>query len=190
MGKNVRKFEKYDFKYKNAILDLEFFLTCKEKNIIPKFLRFKVANRQLQFSNTYNICLKKLLNQEISNKRKLVRTTKQNLTSIKDVLHHEMCFIDFVHVTTIFLVSNDKAISKIQKTHVKKLHNLFLNKYYDNSVTSHDPDKIIFNFSSHALTDHEKLLLNKGLNLLYRLRTLTMLITSYHLSYFIEILIH
>ena len=100
--KNVRKFEKYDFKYKKAILDLDFLLTCNEKNIIPKFLRFKVANRQLQFSNTYNICLKRLLNQEISNKRKLIRNAKQNLTSMKDVLHREMCFIDFVHVTTIF----------------------------------------------------------------------------------------
>ena len=42
---------------------------------------------------------------------------------MKDVLHLEMCFIDFVHVTTIFLVSNDKAVSKIQKTRGKKLHN-------------------------------------------------------------------
>ena len=61
--KNLKKFEKYDFKYKKAILYLDFLLTCKEKNIIPKFLRFKVANRQ--FSNNYNICLKRLLNQEI-----------------------------------------------------------------------------------------------------------------------------
>ena len=45
--KNVRKFEKYDFKYKKGILDQDFLLTCKEKYIIPKFLRFKVANRQL-----------------------------------------------------------------------------------------------------------------------------------------------
>ena len=36
---NVRKFEKYDFKYKTAILDLDFLLTCKEKNIIPKFFK-------------------------------------------------------------------------------------------------------------------------------------------------------
>ena len=53
---DVRKFEKYDFKYKKAIHDLDFLLICKEKNI-PKFLRFKLANRQLQFSNTNNICL-------------------------------------------------------------------------------------------------------------------------------------
>ena len=110
---NVRKFEKYDFKCQKAILDLVFLLTCKEKKIIPKFLRFKVAQKQLQFSNTYSICLKILLNQEISNKRKLVRNAKQNLTSMKDILHHEMCFIDFGHVTTILLVSHDKAIFKI-----------------------------------------------------------------------------
>ena len=168
LAKNVRKFEKYDFKYKAAIHDLDFLLTCKEKNMMPKFLRFKVANRQLKFLNNYNTCLKRLLNQEIykknKKKRKLLRTAKQNLTSMKDTLHHEMCFIDFVHVITIFLVSNDKAISKIQKTHGKKLHNLFLNNYYDNSVTLHDADKVIFSFSSHVLTNHEKSLLSEGLN--------------------------
>ena len=77
--KNVRKFQKYDLKYKKAILDLDVLFTCQEKNIILKFLRFKVGNRQLQFSNTYNICLKRSFNQEISKKPKLVRTTKQNL---------------------------------------------------------------------------------------------------------------
>ena len=102
LAKNVRNIEKYDFKYKKAKLDVDFLLTCVEKYIISKFLRFKVANRHLQFSNTYNICLKRLLNQEISNKPKLVRTTKQNLTSMKEIWHHEMCFTDFVHITTNF----------------------------------------------------------------------------------------
>ena len=45
----------------------------------------------------------------------MVRIAKQNSISMKDILHHEMFYIDFVHVTTIILVSNDKAISKIQK---------------------------------------------------------------------------
>ena len=51
--KNVIKFEKYDFKYKKAILDLDFLMIFKEKNIIPKFLRFKVAKRQLQLVFKY-----------------------------------------------------------------------------------------------------------------------------------------
>ena len=90
-----------------------FYGHVRRKNIIPRFLRFKLSNRQLQFSDTYNI--ERLLNQEISNKRKLVRTTEQNLTSMKGILHHEMCFTDFAQVTTILLVSHDQAISKIQK---------------------------------------------------------------------------
>ena len=32
------------------------------------------------------------------------------------------------------------------------------------SETSHNPEKVIFNFSSHELSDDEKLLLYKGLN--------------------------
>ena len=67
------------------------------------------------------------------------------------------CVLLILYASLLFLlVSNDKAISKIQKTHGKKLHNVFLNNYYDNFVTSHDADKVIFNFSSHVLTDHEK----------------------------------
>ena len=75
-----------------------------------------------------------------------------------------MSFIDYVHVVTKFLVSNDKNIYKIRKNQGKKLHNLFLNNSYHNSITSHDPDKVIFNFSDHVLNTTEKSLLSKGLN--------------------------
>ena len=78
--KNVRKFQKLDFKHKKATLDLVLLYSCKKQNIIPKFLKFKVAYRQLLTSSTYNIFQKKLLNQEISNKHKVVRSL--NLKSI------------------------------------------------------------------------------------------------------------
>ena len=75
-----------------------------------------------------------------------------------------MSFIDYVHVVTKFWVSNDKNIYKIRQNQGKKLHNLFLNNSYHNSITSHDPDKVIFNFSGHVLNTTEKSLLSKGLN--------------------------
>ena len=75
-----------------------------------------------------------------------------------------MSFIDYVHVITKFMVFNDKNIYKICKNQGKKLHNLFLNNSYHNSVASHNPDKVIFNFSSHVLNTTEKSLLSKGLN--------------------------
>ena len=40
----VRKFEKTDIKHKKALLDSQFLKICKDHNVIPKFLRFKVAN--------------------------------------------------------------------------------------------------------------------------------------------------
>ena len=75
-----------------------------------------------------------------------------------------MSFIDYAHVVTKFLVSNDKNSYKIRKKQGKKLHNLFLNNSFHNSITSQDPDKVIFNFSSHVLNTTEKSLLSKGLN--------------------------
>ena len=74
-----------------------------QRNIIPKILRFNVANKQLKSSNTF---LKKLLRQEISNKRKDIRTINEILTSMRSDLDYDMCFIYFIHVTTIFFVSN------------------------------------------------------------------------------------
>ena len=136
----------------------------QETEVIPKFLKFKVANRQLLTSNAYNICQKKLLNQEISNKHKLVSSLNLKLVCLKDSIKYVMNFIDFVHITRVFLASNSMNISKIRKVHCKKLRNLSSNNSYFESVTSQDPEKVLFNFSSHQLTEHEKSLLSGGLN--------------------------
>ena len=60
---------------------------------------------------------------------------------MKNNVYSEMSFTDYVIVITKFLVSNDNS-----KNQGKKLHNVFLNNSYRNSVTSLGPDKVIFNF--------------------------------------------
>ena len=95
---------------------------------------------------------------------KSIGALNNEITSMKNNLYSEMSFVDYVHVITKFLVCNDKNIYKIHKNQGKKLHNLFLNNSYHNSVTSYNPDKVIFNFSSHVLNTTEKSLLSKGLN--------------------------
>ena len=59
---------------------------------------------------------------------------------------------------------NDKSLSKFRKNHGKRLHNLYLDKSYHKSVTSHEPNKIIFSFSDYVPNTTEKFLLSKGLN--------------------------
>ena len=143
---------------------------CKRQNAIPNFLKSKLANRQLLTSDAYNMCQKKLLNQEISNKYNLVRNLNLELVHLKDNLRYNLNFIDFIHITTVFAASNNINISKIRKVQNKKLGNLCSNNSYFKSVTSHDPDKVLFNFSSYQLFEHEKSLLSKSLNLLFHQR--------------------
>ena len=56
--KNVRKLEKIDYKYRKLQLDLDFLQTCQHSNVTPKFLRSKLANRNLRSPSAYNTCQK------------------------------------------------------------------------------------------------------------------------------------
>ena len=55
--RQIRRFEKLDFKIRKNEADLEFLQSCQQNNLIPKFLNFKVASSSLQFSRTYKQCL-------------------------------------------------------------------------------------------------------------------------------------
>ena len=46
--KKIRRFKKCVFKLQKYDLDLRFLLACKNSTAIPKFLRFKLANRHLK----------------------------------------------------------------------------------------------------------------------------------------------
>ena len=67
---------------------------------------------------------------------------------------------DFAHLSCLFLVGNDSKLVKIKQVHYKKLHALGK----DSSIGTYDPDKVMFNYSSHKLSNVEKNVLAKGLN--------------------------
>ena len=60
-----RKFEKTDYRLRKAELDLEFLVKCKDNNVIPKFLNFRLAKTSLRFSLAYVHCQSNLLLEEI-----------------------------------------------------------------------------------------------------------------------------
>ena len=95
--------------------------SCKKEKLMPKFLQFKVANKWLESSEAYLSCQRRLLTQEISIKYKTFRTLYNKITSMKNSLHNEMSFIDYVHFVIKVSVLNDKNISKIRKNQGKKL---------------------------------------------------------------------
>ena len=96
----VRKFEKFDFKYRKALLDLEFLQLWKKEKLIPKFLQFKVTNKRLESSEAYLSCQRRLLNQEMPVKYKIIRALNDKITSMKNNLYSEMSFIAFTPICT------------------------------------------------------------------------------------------
>ena len=102
--KLVRKFEKVDFKHRKAALHLNFLQTCRSFNVIPKFLQFRVANKNLRRSQAHQKCLNHLLLAEISNKNLKVLVDK--LSSVKSNLLRILNFLDFNHVCNIVISSN------------------------------------------------------------------------------------
>ena len=125
---------------------------------------FRVANATLHTSLTYKQSQKKLLHEEIYNKNYLVsqldRDSKLLYKNVKSALN----ILDFYHVLNISLIANEKESERIKFRNLSKLKNLIPNFSWDMVATSsHDPEKVIFNFSSHELTSSEKHLLSKGL---------------------------
>ena len=54
--KVVRQFEKLDYKHRQTLLDLNFIESCIKNNVTPKFLQFRLANKDLRSSSTYRQC--------------------------------------------------------------------------------------------------------------------------------------
>ena len=154
------KFERLDFKYRKVLLDLDFLDNCIRNNVVLKFVQFRVANKILRNSPTFRQCQTELLKQEISNKKRSARLSKKDLQSARNNLMCKLKWIDFNHVCNLFLLPNDKTLQKHQKIQNKKFGKL---SEVSCESLSHDPGKVINNFSTHKLTEEEKSVLSKDL---------------------------
>ena len=85
---------------------------------------------------------------------------------IKQELQYQLSSIDFMHLPSFFLVSNDKTIRKNDKIHGRKVQKLIPNIHeksiFDN--VSHDPNQVIYNFLNYHVKDSDKSLPIRSLN--------------------------
>ena len=103
--KLVRRFERTDLRCRKAELDLSVLKYCFLNVLTPKFLHFKDSNRSLKLSDTYKQCQIWLLIEEISNK-------KSELILLKKHIKTSMNVINYAHICSIFLISNNKVLTK------------------------------------------------------------------------------
>ena len=109
---------------------------------------------------TYKQCQRHLLKREVKEKISIISKQKKEFTALTKLSKNKSSIIDFAHICCLFLVGNDKKITKVKETHCKKLKSLGL----ASPIRSHNPDQIIINHSSYHLSDIEKTVLAKGLN--------------------------
>ena len=157
--KTLRKFEKVDFKLRKIKLDIEFLNNCLAKNVIPKFLQFRLASKNSR-PKEYQKYQLIMLKDEIKHKETLFHSTEKQFFLQKKVVQDLLSVMDFAHICSIYLCGNDNRLNAVSQIHDKKLFNL-LN---DVTLDGHNPEKVIHNFSSYNITDSDKSLLVKGLN--------------------------
>ena len=158
--KTMRKFEKANFKRRKLELDLDFLNKCYEQQLTPTFVKFRLPNSNLRQSHAYRRCQMDLLRQEIHDKEGKLRQATRLENNLKQQIRLRVSMIDFAHISSFMLIHNDKLLSKVQLTQERKL----LKLGFKSLDEGHNPDQVIFNFSSHELTDAEKRLLSKGLS--------------------------
>ena len=86
--------EEIDSKYCKLQLDLDF---VQHSNVIPMFLQFNLANRNLRLSSAYNTCQKSLLKEDISVKKNKIKQYLLELNSVKKQLQSKISFLHFCH---------------------------------------------------------------------------------------------
>ena len=89
---------------------------------------------------------------------------EKNTKTIKEELQRTLSWLDFSCNCSLFLVANDKKIlhhDNIQKRKLKTLSETSLKEVINDS---HNPNKVILNFSSYELNDVKKSVLCKDFN--------------------------
>ena len=107
------------------LVDISFLVKCQNENIVPNFLKFCLANKNLQNSATYRKCQQSLLQTEINNKKSHLRTLQNEFNRLRSDFQFRLNGIDFAHISGIFLSSNDNILKTHDFIQQKKFNKLY-----------------------------------------------------------------
>ena len=141
-------------------LAIRFLTKCRDTNLFPKFTRWKNANGLDPPSrNRYR---RKVLLDEIKSKHQQLRQLRDAVKLAETALFTDMTFIKKSILRWSIERLNEAERRLVQKRHDKKYQNLLREKTQIEG-TVENPNKTIWNFSSHVLNDQEESTLKFGL---------------------------
>ena len=92
--KDIRKYEKHDYRLRKTHLDIAFLRNCLDNDVCPTFLRYKLSSKRLQKSESYRRSQHLFLQEEITFKTIERENIIMELQKIKNDLRTLMNFID------------------------------------------------------------------------------------------------
>ena len=117
--KDFRKYEKLKYKKNKLKLDIDFLKNCKQLDVYPIFLIFKLPN--VSNKDSLSIC-KRLLCSTINKRNKELQHLSKELSLSENFLSTQLSTIDFYILTKSITSHNKKSLQKsLYTTQQKKL---------------------------------------------------------------------
>ena len=115
--KDFWKYEKLEYKKNKLKLDIDFLNNCKQLDMYPKFLIFKLSN----VSNKDVLPIRKRLLGAINKRNKELQHLSKELSLSENFLSTQLSTIDFYILTKSITSYNKKPLQKSLYTQQKKL---------------------------------------------------------------------
>jgi hypothetical protein len=155
-----RSVKKFYLRIQSVKLDIYYLKSCRSKDIIPGFLQFKTANRNLASSPEYKESQRRLLNAEINYKHQHLRNCKRSYEASYNTLQ-ESCPEPICQRLQEIIITVCKPILNNKKTTIeKKLHKL---GFYNEPKSMVDR-KVVKNLSTKTLSEDKIDCLAHGLD--------------------------
>ena len=156
-----RALERSSVKHAKCLVDLKFLSTCRDADLVPVFLQFKLSSRRLGSSAEVLRTRRRLLTVEINAKERDIRRLEEQMATFRSRLKDIVWRIDFIYYINVIQRTCEVSKMKWAVTHERKLLNLRAHSRPD--IARLDPESVITNLSSYELSDLEKRALAKGL---------------------------
>jgi hypothetical protein len=144
---------------------ISFINTCKREDLVPTFVRFRVASPYLANSRTVRECQQKILQGELKFKKNLLSRATRHFNRLDEELKRSVPHIVYVRLWSISDEIVDRKMNKVKVTQESKLERLRADKL--RRIPQQQILDPIKNLSSYNLTDNEHTALVNGLNHVY-----------------------
>ena len=156
-----RTIERTSIKLETCRHHIKFLKLCKNADLIPIFLQFKLSNTRLKKSADIHRTRKRELIKEIHHQEKLCRQHEDKVKTLYAKLKSMVKWVDFVHYRNLINRSVCKVGENLDNKHDRKVTNLRAEQQSTNSRLN--PSDVITNLSNYELSTIELDALSKGL---------------------------